>query len=186
MNIFAELNNSQVAEILNRGGLGVIPTDTLYGIVASANSETAIDRLYKVRNRDLGKACIVLVGDKKQIFDVDFLNESAQKIIAENWPGPVSIILPAARAPEYLHRGQLTLAYRLPAKKELQELLLKTGPLIAPSANLAGHPPASSLAEAEAYFGSLVDFYVDGGDLSNNKPSKLISIKNGQTEVLRG
>lgn len=85
---------------------------------------------------------------------------------------------------EYLHRGTKTLAFRFPKKKSLVNLLEKTGPLVAPSANPQGLPPASTAKEAKAYFGETVDFYISGGK-PRKKPSKIVRISGGGLEILR-
>ena len=95
------------------------------------------------------------------------------------WPGKVTIIL-----------GDI--AFRLPKKKSLIEILNKTGPLVAPSANKEGDKPAETIKEAKEYFGPAspsqggdsVDFYLSGGTLKS-KPSTLIKIENGKVEILR-
>jgi len=85
----------------------------------------------------------------------------------------------------YLHRGTKTLAFRVPAHASLRELLVKVGPLIAPSANAEALPPAKSISEAKKYFGNLVDLYLDG-DLVTSKASKVIKLhKDGSVAVLR-
>ena len=80
---------------------------------------------------------------------------------------------------EYLHRGTAALAFRVPKSAWLRKLLQKTGPLIAPSANFEGEPPALSFRAAKKYFGKSVDFYVDAGRLIS-KPSTLIKIEKGK------
>ena len=85
----------------------------------------------------------------------------------------------------YLHRGTKTLAFRLPAQKDLQRLLKQTGPLLAPSANIEGLPPAQNISEARKYFGDLVDLYIDGGTVVS-KASKVIKLhKDGSVSILR-
>ena len=85
----------------------------------------------------------------------------------------------------YLHRGTNSLAFRLPLPEDLQRLLKKTGPLIAPSANLEGFPPALDIVEAKKYFGDAVDLYIDGGTIKG-KASKVIKLhKDGLVTILR-
>ena len=89
---------------------------------------------------------------------------------------------------KYLHRGTNSLAFRFPAKKSLIEILKKTGPLVAPSANPEGFKPAENITEAKKYFGGVdnSDFYLSGGTLKS-EPSTLIEMaKNGEVGVLRG
>jgi len=83
-----------------------------------------------------------------------------------------------------LHRGTGTLAFRMPKLKWLRELLEKTGPLVAPSANFEGEQPAKTIREAEKYFGKNIDFYVDVGR-RDSKPSTLLRIEKEKTVILR-
>lgn len=85
---------------------------------------------------------------------------------------------------DYLHRGVKSIAFRLPEKKFLKNLIKKTGPLVAPSANPEGEEPAQNITEAKKYFGDKVDFYVSGR-IKNNLPSTLVEIKNGKIKILR-
>jgi len=165
---------NRIIKILKSNGVGVIPTDTLYGLVGSAFSKKVINRIYKIKNRDKRKKMIVLISSLKDLqkFNVKTSKEQA-KILAKFWPGKVSIVLN-------------DIAFRLPAKKSLIEILKKTGPLVAPSANPEGLKPAENIKQAKKYFGDKVDFYLSGGTLKS-KPSILIKInKKGEIEVLRG
>ena len=159
-------------EILNKDGIVVLPTDTLYGLVGSAFSKKAIERIYKIKNRNKDKKLIVLISSIRDLkkFKIK-INKEEAKILKKFWPGRVSIIL-----------GNI--AFRFPKKKSLLKILKKTGPLVAPSANPEGKKPAESIKEAKKYFGDNVDFYLSGGTLKS-EPSTLICIKDGKIEVLR-
>ncbi len=85
---------------------------------------------------------------------------------------------------EYLHRGTNSLAFRFPKDEGMIEILGKTGPLVAPSANPEGLEPAKTVYEAKKYFNDGVDFYLDAGRLEA-EPSTLIRIQKGKVEVLR-
>lgn len=166
-------NDWQIAEkILKNDGIGVLPTDTLYGLVCSAFSKKAINRIYKIKNRNKDKKLIVLISSLKDLkkFKIKITKEEA-KILGKFWPGKVSIILGG-------------IAFRYPKNKALLEILKKTGPLVAPSANIEGGKPAENINEAKKYFGNNVDFYISGGTLKSD-PSTLIRIINNKIEVLR-
>lgn len=179
--IFTPEQQDAVADMIARGGIGVLKTDTIYGIVASANDEAAVERVYAVRGRDAHKPCIVLIADQAQIWDQAAVRRY-HAILEAQWPGKVSIILPAGTAtPAHIHRGVQTVAYRLPADEWLRRLLERTGPLIAPSANPQGEVPAADIAQARAYFGEAVDFYVDGGPVTDNTPSQLLAVNDDGT-----
>ncbi len=180
-------DNQKLSDILKTGGVVVMPTDTLYGIVGSALNQSTVENIYQIRQRRPDKPCIILIGDISEIekFSIS-LTEKQKEELEKYWPGPVSVVLDCREeAFSYLHRGTNTLAFRLPENKELRDLLLQTGPLIAPSANTEGGVPAKNIKEARDYFGDSVDLYVDGGDISG-KASKVIKLgKDGSIVVLR-
>lgn len=172
------------ADRLKTGQIGVIRTDTLYGVVAAAHDVAAVERVYQVKGRTPSKSPIVLIASTAQL--IDQYKPDVIAYIGDLWPGKNSIILPSPHGPEWLTRGNASIAYRVPADETLRMFLEKTGPLIAPSANPEGSPPACTIAEAWSYFGAMVDFYVDGGEVTNDTPSTLYRLHaNGELERLR-
>jgi len=173
---------------LAAGQLVVLPTDTIYGLVCSAHLPESVERLYTVRRRNPKAPCIVLIGSVRQIasFGIE-LSTDVQTLLSSYWPGPTSIVLPSSDPRwSYLRRGGSTLAFRLPDYPALQSLLVAAGPVVAPSANPADQPPATTIAEAKDYFGDAVDVYIDGGRLAG-APSQLIALDPaGNVRVLRG
>lgn len=167
-----------IIKIIKKGGIGVMPTDTLYGLVGSALDKKVVERIYQVRKRELNKPFIILISSLKDldIFGIR-LNTRTTDLLKKLWPGPISIILSCKNKKlVYLRRGAETLAFRLPKPVWLRKILQKTGPLVAPSANIAGEPPALTIEEARKYFGGNVDFYINRGEL-DNPPSSLVEIK---------
>jgi L-threonylcarbamoyladenylate synthase len=179
-------NDENLVRVLKNNGVVVMPTDTLYGIVGTAFNENTVEKIYEIRKRKPEKPCIVFIGSVNEIkkFGIELSEE--QKNIFEKYTEPTSIILDCLSDEfEYLHRGTKTLAFRIPAPEELRNLLLTIGPLVAPSANTEGLPPAKNIQEAKEYFGDQVDLYVDGGEISS-KASKVIRLNNDDSiEVLR-
>lgn len=179
-----DINDLAVYDVLSRGGLAVFRTDTLYGVLARADDAVAVDRVYRLKHRDQAKSPIVLIADASQMFDD--LPEGQASLASQPWPARTSIILPSTKAPEWLRRDNDSVAYRVPADEALCRLLDKTGPLIAPSANPEGQPPAMTVEQAVDYFGDAVDIYVDGGVVSDDAPSQLLRVTdNGEMERLR-
>lgn len=176
-----------IAPILLAGGVGVVPTDTLYGVVGSALKKKSVERIYELRKRNLTKPMIILIATLNDLkkFGI-ILSANQKKALKEIWPDRVSVVLSCKNKKfQYLHRGSNELAVRLPADVELIKLLKKVGPLVAPSANLEGKVPAATYLEARKYFADEVDFYVDFGKLKS-KPSTLIKMNEaGKIEVLR-
>lgn len=178
-----------VVDSILRGGVGVVPTDTIYGIIGSALNEAAVKKIYRLRKRNLKKPMIVLISslDDLKLFGIT-TTPAIKNALRRVWPGKVSVILnvkPAAfKKFRYLHRGTGAIAFRLPKPAALRSFIEKTGPLVAPSANIEGEPPARNLKEAKGYFGDRVAFYIDAGRLVS-KPSTLIAIVDGKIVVLR-
>lgn len=185
--IFSFIAEPGVAELLNAGGVGVIPSDTLYGIVCSALQPDSIERIYALKKRDPAKPCIVLVASLEQLLELEGLDQNTLLNAEKFWPGAVSVVVPCqARYLSSVHRGEKSIACRVPDNPELRSLLEMTGPLLAPSANVEGAKPAANITEAMAYFGASVDFYVDGGEVTSDQPSTLISFdEDGLVTVLR-
>ncbi|MEK7546879.1 MAG: L-threonylcarbamoyladenylate synthase [Patescibacteria group bacterium] len=185
MNIFHKFT-VKAQKIISKGGVGVILTDTIYGIVCSALSKKSVNRVYRLRKRNPNKPVIVLIGKlgDLKLFGIK-PDSKTTNILGRLWPGPVSVILPCASSKfSYLHRGKKTIAFRLPSAPALRRFLGKTGPLIAPSANFEGKTPAKTVKEAQKYFGNKIGFYMDGGKIKS-KPSTLVSIKDGKISIIR-
>ncbi len=177
--------NPKIVELFRQGKVGILPTDTLYGIHGSVFHPDSIERIYQIRKRDPKKPFIILISrvTDLSIFKIS-LDSKTKEILYKIWPGKVSVVLPCSEKMfEYLHRGGNSLAFRIP-ETDILELLEKTGPLISTSANPEGSAPAKTIEEAEAYFGNEIDFYVNAGRLES-PPSTLIKIEDGKIIVLR-
>ncbi len=173
-------------EIILADGVGVMPTDTLYGIVASVYSEEAINKIYSLKGRDADKGLIVLISSLADldIFGIE-ISRKAKSFLKKYWPGKLSVVFPFDKTLfPYLDRADGTLAIRWPKKKDLIEFIKETGPLVAPSANPQGLPPAKKMEEAQNYFGNNIDFYINGGEI-DSQPSTLIKIENKTVTILR-
>lgn len=180
-------NIQEIADYLLKGEPVVIPTDTLYGVLALANSQKAVEKVYKLKGRNPIKPVIILIADFDDLKRFEIKPTEWQMTQLEKyWPGRFSMILPCDNGSlEYLHRGTETLALRLPNDELLQSLIRLTGPLIAPSANPEGLEPALNTTNANDYFGDGVNLYIDDG-IRHGEPSTLLSLINDQLSVLRG
>ncbi len=184
MKVFTDSNDPEVVKTLQHGGVVILRTDTLYGVLARADDDAAVSKVYALKDRDEKKSPIVLISSTDQLFDEP--TDLVKQMIAQVWPGKVSVIMPSVHAPVWIRRENNSVAYRLPADKALRELIAKTGPLIAPSANPEGCEPAMSVEEAFDYFGEGVDAYVDGGNVYDDTPSQLLLVRDdGTVERLR-
>lgn len=180
MTILNALSDS--TKLFAEGNVGVIPTDTVYGLACSAANDSAVTRLYSLKNRE-NKPGTLIAADIEQLVELG-IKARYLKAVEHFWPNPVSIVIPNYEL-KYIHLGKGGIACRLPKSKELINVLKQTGPLLTTSANLPGKPEATTIKQAQKYFGDKVDFYVDGGDLSDRKPSTIIRIVDDAIEVLR-
>jgi L-threonylcarbamoyladenylate synthase len=170
----------KLIDVLMHSGIAVVRTDTLYGIIARANDETAVERVYAAKGRNPEKSCIVLIADPMQAYgDISAARHTVD--------GPTSVLVDSPKAPEWLLRANNMIAHRIPDVPWLAEVIREVGPVIAPSANPEGMPPAMTVDQAKRYFGQNVDLYVDGGTVpADTPPSKLIHItEEGTVERLR-
>ena len=177
--------NEQLISLLSQGEICIIPTDTVYGVVGKLSSPEAVAKIYQLKQRDLDKPVgTILAASIAQV--AALTTKSALKLASDFWPGPTSVIVPADESFSYAHKGEMSLAVRIPNDPDLRALLVQTGPLASSSANLQGQPPATTVQEAESYFHDAVPLYIDGGDLSNRTPSRIVRIEeNGQITIVR-
>jgi L-threonylcarbamoyladenylate synthase len=174
---------AQAAPLLLAGQIGVIASDTVYGVVACAANQQAVTRLYTLKHRH-GKPGTVIAASVAQLVELG-IPRRYMTPIEGYWPNPISVVVPTQSNLEYLHLGKGSLAVRVPADEDLRNLLTITGPLLTSSANHPGEPTATTITMAQDYFQKEVDFYVDGGDLYGNASSTIIRIVDDAIEVLR-
>jgi L-threonylcarbamoyladenylate synthase len=177
------IDKVSVVNQINDGAVGVMPTDTLYGIVCSAANQSAVERLYVLKSREV-KPGTVVAASIDQLVQLG-IPRRYLTAVEQYWPGPISVIIPVGNTLSYLHQGKGSLAVRIPSDESFQKLLAQTGPLLTSSANMPGEEPAHSVEEAKNYFGDSVDFYIDGGNFSDHKPSTIIRVIDDAVEVIR-
>jgi len=178
--------NLKSAEILKNGGIGIIPTDTIYGIVGSALNKKTVERIYKLRRRNLKKPMIILIGsiNDLKLFGIK-IDLKTKRILSKIWPNKVSVVLPCKNNKfSYLYRNTESLAFRFPKNRNLTNFLKRTGSLVAPSANWEGYKLSKTIEEARGYFKDEVDLYIDLG-AKKSQPSTLIGIDNGKIIIIR-
>jgi L-threonylcarbamoyladenylate synthase len=163
--------------------VGVIATDTVYGLVARATDRAAVTRLYYLKKREQ-KPGTLIAASIEQLEHLGLKRRYLQAV-SQFWPGAVSVIIPCGPELKYLHQGKSSLAVRIPNVPELRRLLEQTGPLLTSSANQPGDPTAVTIDQAKKYFGDQVDFYSDGGDLSGHQPSTILRIIDDEIEIIR-
>jgi len=173
----------EAIEVLRRGGVGVIPTDTVYGLVARAADSAAVRRLYALKHRE-HKPGTVIAASVEQLVELGVEERYLNKV-RRWWPGPLSVETPFEGRYDYLSQETGHCAWRVVADENLQKILKQTGPLQTSSANQPGEPVSVDVEMARGYFGDGVDFYVDGGNLAGRLPSTVIRVMADEIEVIR-
>lgn len=155
----------------------VLPTDTVYGIAARADSAVAVGRLQAAKGRDHRTPPPVLIGDLAELDElVAAVPETAHRLAAAHWPGALTLIFALSPdAPLCLGPGVDSVALRLPGHDRLRRLLRQTGPLATSSANRHDEVPATTVDEAIGNLQHRVALYVDGGPTPGRIPSTIVS-----------
>ncbi|HET7302129.1 MAG TPA: L-threonylcarbamoyladenylate synthase [Candidatus Saccharimonadales bacterium] len=183
MKIFYTFDNPELVQLLRTGAIGVMPTDTVYGLVALASNRHAVERMYALKRREK-KPGPTIAASVEQLRDLG-VDDELLSYVESYWPAPLSVILPSGERLNYLTQGVGESPFRVVADVPLRHFLRETGPLITSSANQPGEPVATTIEEAKMYFGNQVDFYVDGGPLVDREPSTIVRIRGEELEVLR-
>lgn len=183
---FTNFTHPKIRNFILKGKVGVLPTDTIYGIHASAFVKSAFEKIYKIKNRDLDKPFIVLISSLSDLEKLGVtLSVKENKLLQNIWPNKISILLNQPdKNFDFLNKGTQKIAIRMPNYPVLLELIKQTGPLVSTSANLQNKPSAKSIKEVKQYFGEKIDFYVDRGILENSA-STLVEITNKKFKIIR-
>ncbi|MBO4797817.1 MAG: threonylcarbamoyl-AMP synthase [Candidatus Methanomethylophilaceae archaeon] len=174
------------AEDISEGRLVVYPTETVYGIGADVYNESAIKNLYMAKRRPFDMPLSVAVSDKAMMERVAILNENADKLVKAFLPGPLTIIIrKQSGVPDIVTSSSQKVGIRMPDNRFALELVRRTGPIIATSANLHSHPDAVDIESAISDLGSSIDTYIDAGKCSLGKPSTIVWLDNKEIEIVR-
>ena len=181
---------ARAVHILRDGGLVAVPTETVYGLAARADSDTAVARIYEAKGRPSFNPLIVHVASLEQAREFAEFPPAAQRLAREYWPGPLTLVLPrhrGARLAPAVTAGLETLALRMPAHPVMRALLDRTGfPLAAPSANRSGFISPTSPAHVLASLDGRIDAVLDGGECERGLESTIAAVRaDGSVDVLR-
>lgn len=161
---------------LARGGVVVIPTDTVYGLAAKADSDEAVDRIYELKGRPREKALQLLVPRAGWLDRLGHASDEARRLAEHFWPGPLTIVVPGI--------GGDPVGLRVPDHPLALEVLEGVGAVAATSANHSGEDTPSDAASIRALFGDGVDVYIDGGTI-DGAASTVVDMTGAEPVVLR-
>ena len=172
---------------LRDGQLVIIPTDTVYGLVGDITAEAA-QEIFALKGRDYEKPLPVLVGDTKQLAEVEAGMSLTARLLADlYWPGPLTMIVHRdPDLPSQITAARDTVGVRMPDHAFALALLQRHGePLIATSANRSGAPVATSIAQLTADVVAGVALVIDGGDCPERRPSTVLDLTVTPPTILR-
>ena len=178
----------RAAEALRRGALVGFPTETVYGLGADASSARAVARLYAAKRRPADHPVIVHFADAAQALEwAREVPESARKLAARFWPGPLTLILKrSAKAGDFVTGGQDGIGVRVPAHPVAQELLRAFGGgIAAPSANRFGQVSPTTAAHVRQDLGADVELVLDGGPSEVGIESTIVDLSGEGAALLR-
>ncbi|HET9350050.1 MAG TPA: L-threonylcarbamoyladenylate synthase, partial [Burkholderiales bacterium] len=176
------------AQILRAGGLVAFPTETVYGLGADATNAEAVRKLYAVKRRPADHPVIVHFANAEKAFAwAREAPETARKLAARFWPGPLTLILKrSALAKDFITGGQDTVGLRVPSHPVAQELLKElSGAIAAPSANRFGLVSPTTAAHVRDDLGSEVDLVLEGGASEVGIESTILDLSGPSPVLLR-
>jgi L-threonylcarbamoyladenylate synthase len=175
------------AEAIRRGEVVAYPTDTLYALAVDPRSDEAVERLFALKGRDRSVAIALIAASATQARDAGTFGEAESRLAAAFWPGPLTIVVPAAAGmSRLLSAGAETLGVRVPAHEVARRLAAVFGTCItATSANMSGHPPYTTAGDVATAFDRRLDVLLDGGPSPGGPPSTIVQMVGGRPTPVR-
>ncbi len=175
------------ARFISGGGIGGVPTETVYGLAANALNPDAVRRIFRAKSRPFIDPLIVHVCDMAMAERVAVFSDAARALAAAFWPGPLTMILPRRGCvPDIVTAGMDTVAVRMPSHKMMRELIKCAGvPIAAPSANPFGYVSPTTAEHVVEQLGDKIDFVLDGGACECGVESTIVLMTASPKKLLR-
>lgn len=184
-----ETKIEEIANAIKEGKLIIFPTDTVYGIGTNAYNEEACKKIYEIKGRPSCKPLIILISDISMIEDlVENISPTEQKIIEKFWPGPLTMKFKKRKGilPDIISAGDEYVRIRLIKNGLIYKIIEKAEvPVVAPSANISGHPTGIKINNIIKELGGKVDYILDCGDYKSDEPSTIIQVEDEKIVVIR-
>jgi len=187
----------RAVEALSAGQIIAIPTETVYGLAASALNPAAVERLVELKGRSPDKPLAFAIKSVDDALDyVPNMSDLARRVARRSWPGPVTIVLDADHPDSVIHRLDEsvraatiptgTVGLRVPAHElTLQIMRLCAGPIVLTSANLSGEPDSVDGSQVIESLSDKIDLIIDDGPTKFKKASSVVRIQNNNLSILR-
>ena len=165
------------------GGVVIYPTETFYGIGASAFDRAACDRVFEMKGRPKERALPCIVGRLSDLPRIASPSALARRLTEAFWPGPLTLVLPAAEGVVAVDSG--TVAVRLSSHPVAAELARRAGPLTSTSANRAGEPASVRIESIADEVRSAADWILDSGETPGGPASTIVDATGEAPRLLR-
>jgi len=173
---------------LHNGGIGAIPTDTLYGLAVDPFDARAVARVFEIKGRDPDRALPLVASDAVQVYEwLGEMTPLGLRLAERFWPGPLTLVM---RAPMRIAHGvadsRHTVGIRVPDHAVTRALCDACGrPLTATSANRSGQPSTAKADDVVRELGAKLDVVVDAGRLAGGPPSTIVDVTGAQAMLIR-
>ncbi|MBQ8393857.1 MAG: threonylcarbamoyl-AMP synthase [Clostridia bacterium] len=177
----------RAAELICRGSLVGIPTETVYGLGANAFDKDACLDIFKAKGRPADNPLIVHIAEPEDAEKIAYTNSLYYKLAERFMPGPLTVIMPKREIiPDSVTAGLDTVAIRCPKNKVANQLIRLSGvPIAAPSANRSGMPSPTSASHVFKDMDGIIPMILDGGECEVGVESTVISITEDSIILLR-
>lgn len=167
------------ASALLSGKIVAFPTETVYGLGVNADNNTAIDNLYRVKQRSRDKQLSIMIATSEDVSKyVKQIPPIAEKLMSSFWPGPLTIIFEL--------EDNSTVGLRNPDNHFIRDLINAVAiPIASTSANTSGSPPATDAQQVISSFSEIIDVVLDGGPAEAGNPSTIVKIFDDTFEIVR-
>lgn len=175
-------------EIINKGGIVIFPTETVYGIGTNGLDTNAVKKLYNIKKRPLDKPISLLVSDFDMINKITKnITKKEYELMEKFFPGPLTIILNKKDiVPDIVTANTDTVGIRMPSNEITRKLIQYASvPIAAPSANISGEPSNTNLDNLISIFKNDVDYYIDGGECKIGTASTIVKVIHEVPHILR-
>ena len=182
------MNLSQAIASLKRGDVIVFPTETVYGLGADALNPAAVEKVFHLKGRNPDIPIPIIVADQAMLKNlVGEIPPIARKLMEQFWPGPLTLVLPAAPGtPKQLLNRTGGVGIRISSEPIATQLAQELGcPLTATSANPSGRPAAVTIEQAQNYFAGEIEIFLDRGKLPSQIGSSVVEVIDERIKIIR-
>ncbi|MBP7793105.1 MAG: threonylcarbamoyl-AMP synthase [Candidatus Goldbacteria bacterium] len=180
------LLTKKIINLLNSGAIVILPTDTVYGIFCRALNKNAVKRIYKIKGRDFSKPLQIFLSDKNQIKKYCSLNDMKFRYINKYLPGPYTLIFKLNKScPEKFSFLKNTIGIRVINNVLLNNVIKKTGPLAATSANVSGDKTPVFFEDISEKIKNKADFLLKNDRCIKGRSSTVIDLTGDRLKILR-